>query len=368
MRTRILGIDTSCDDTAVAVVEDGRRILSSVIMSQTGLHAEHGGVVPEVAGRRHLEEMRPAVTRALAEASLTLSEIDVVAATVGPGLAGSLMVGYNLGRALALGRAVPFVPVNHLEGHIYSAWLTPPDTTPAAAPEFPVLVLIVSGGHTELVLMTGHGAYRRLGGTRDDAAGEAFDKAGRLLGLDYPGGPAIARAAAELPPGQVPTTLPRAWLRGTRDFSFSGLKTAVLHLVQQSQGQGQDRTHGGRGHATDRTAAPEPALSLQPLDVRAVAAGFQESVADVLATKTAAAAAEFDVRAVVLCGGVAANTVIRTRLRTVLPPDTVLYVPPLSLCTDNGAMIAAAAYYRPDTAVAPAAGPEVDPGLALPLD
>src|SRR5689334_16503135 len=230
----VLGIDTSCDDTAVAVVADGRHIRSSVIASQLGLHAETGGVVPEVASRRHLEMMRPALTRALDGAEVTLDAIDAVAATVGPGLAGSLMVGYNLGRALAFGRGLPFVPVNHLEGHIYSAWLIPqgqePDASPA--PELPLLVLIVSGGHTELVLMSGHGVYRRLGGTRDDAAGEAFDKVGRLLGLEYPGGPAIQRAAAAVDPDDA-VTMPRAWLRGSYDFSFSGLKTAALHRVEE---------------------------------------------------------------------------------------------------------------------------------------
>ncbi len=403
----VLGIDTSCDDTAVAVVADGRVIRSSVIMSQTRLHAEHGGVVPEVASRRHLEDMRPAVTRALEEAGLGLNDLDMVAATVGPGLAGSLMVGYNLGRALALGRCLSFVPVNHMEGHIYSAWLDPsrlPGSAPLPEePRFPLLVLIVSGGHTELVLMTDHGAFRRLGATRDDAAGEAFDKVGRLLGLPYPGGPSVQRAAADLPAGQKPIALPRAWLRGGYDFSFSGLKTAVLHLVQEREGQASppaplpttgegsrnpslstvgeggrrpspsavgDGSEGDPARIVEQKDGPRGLAAqgrLSPGWVSAVAAGFQDSVADVLATKTATAAREFGVRDVVLCGGVAANEAVRERLRAALPAEAVLHVPPPALCTDNGAMIAAAGYYRRDTAVAPVASIDVQPGLTLPL-
>ena len=339
--TIVLGIDTSCDDTAVAVVAEGRHIRSSVIMSQQRLHAEHGGVVPEVASRRHLEEIGPAVTRALAEAGLDLAGIDAVAATVGPGLAGSLMVGYNLGRALAMGRGLPFVPVNHLEGHIYSTWLIPSPDDDVPEPELPLLVLIVSGGHTELVLMRDHGVYDRLGGTRDDAAGEAFDKVGRLLGLPYPGGPSVQRAAAALPQGTPPVKMPRAWLRGSHDYSFSGLKTAALHLVQD-------------GAASD------------PAHVSAIAAGFQQSVADVLASKTAAAARQFDVRGVALCGGVAANSAVREALRAALPASLPLHGPPPWLCTDNGAMIAAAGFYRLGDAVAASAGGDVRPGLALP--
>ena len=345
----VLGIDTSCDDTAVAVVADGRRIRSSVVLSQQSMHAAHGGVVPEVASRRHLEAIRPAVGRALDEAGVRLEDIGLVAATVGPGLAGSLMVGYNLGRALALGRGLPFAPVNHLEGHIYSAWLIPPSgertshTGEAPEPALPLLVLIVSGGHTELVLMGAHGVYQRLGGTLDDAAGEAFDKVGRLLGLPYPGGPSIQRAAAALPPGAQAATLPRAWLRGTDNFSFSGLKTAALHLTRAT-GAGLDER-----------------------EVEAIAAGFQDSVADVLATKTAAAAAKHSVRGVALCGGVAANSAVRERLRAALPQRLPLHVPPPALCTDNGAMIAAAGYYRRGEAVAPSAGGSVRPNLALPV-
>jgi len=347
----VLGIDTSCDDTAVAVVANGRTVLSSVIFSQAALHAATGGVVPEVASRRHLDDIRPALARALDEAGLSLENIDAVAATVGPGLAGSLMVGYNLARSLAWASDKPFIAVNHLEGHIYAAWLAE-GAVPSPPPAFPVLILIVSGGHTELVLMTGHGCYEWLGGTRDDAAGEAFDKVGRLLGLPYPGGPAI-QAAAEGTTTHEAIALPRAWLRGGDDFSFSGLKTAVLHLTQAHADGGEQ----------DRPEAREEADSW----VNAVAAAFQDSVADVLATKTAAAVRRCAVASVVLCGGVAANSVIRARLSAALPQGLLLYVPRPAFCTDNGAMIAAAGYYRLDTAVDPARSPEVSPGLALPL-
>ncbi len=359
----VLGIDTSCDDTAVAIVAGGRIVLSSVISSQTGLHAATGGVVPEVASRRHLDDICPALMRALDEAGLGLKKIDAVAATVGPGLAGSLMVGYNLARSLAWASDKPFIAVNHLEGHIYSAWLAE-DDAPPPPPAFPVLILIVSGGHTELVMMAGHGRYGRLGGTRDDAAGEAFDKVGRLLGLPYPGGPAI-QAAAERALGRGAIALPRAWLRGNDDFSFSGLKTAVLHLTQAHADEQPDRTEAGSiAPAIEQTA---PGAANADGWVNAVAAGFQDSVADVLATKTAAAARRQRVASVVLCGGVAANSAIKARLRAALPDGLPLYVPRPAFCTDNGAMIAAAAYYRLDTAVDPAHSPDVSPGLALPL-
>lgn len=340
----ILGIDTSCDDTAAAVVVDGRQIGSSVVLSQQRFHAEHGGVVPEVASRLHLDQIGPVVERALSEAGLELRSIDAVGATVGPGLAGSLLVGYNFGRALALARHLPFVPVNHLEGHIYSAWLLPQTVNggEARAPGTPLVILIVSGGHTELVLMMAHGQYRRLGGTRDDAAGEAFDKVGRLLGLMFPGGPAIESAAAALPSNTPPITMPRAWLKGTYDFSFSGLKTAALNLIRA----GDPLIDGTR--------------------VSALAAGFQESVADVLASKTITAVHDFAAESVVLCGGVAANIAVREALRARLPPEVSLHVPIPALCTDNGAMIAAAAYYRLENATAPFGIDDVSPGLTLP--
>jgi N6-L-threonylcarbamoyladenine synthase len=337
----ILGIDTSCDDTAVAVVRDGRTILANVVRSQLRAHAQYGGVVPEVAGRAHLGDIASVMAEALEVAGIVLEELDAVGVTYGPGLSGSLLVGLSFAKGLALARDLPLLPVNHLEGHVYSNWLIPLGAEEQTEPRFPVLVLIVSGGHTELLLMREHCRYEWLGGTRDDAAGEAFDKVGRGLGLAFPGGPAIQRAA-EGYDGELPR-LPRAWLRGTYDFSFSGLKTAVWQMVQE------------QGSAANMAA---------------IAASFQESVVDVLATKVMTAAQQFGAATVAICGGVAANTALRARVASdLLVP---MYVPPIALCMDNGAMIAAAAYYRwqhPE-ASADDADPlevEVDPGLALPV-
>lgn len=285
-------------------------MIANVVATQAEIHARYGGVVPEVASRRHLETIIPVVESALEQAGGWQS-IDAIGATFGPGLAGSLLVGLNAGKTLAFARGLPFIGVNHLEGHIYANWIeTRADEAP---PEFPALALVVSGGHTDLILMEGHGSYRRLGRTRDDAAGEAFDKVARLLELGYPGGPVIERIAAGVTPG---VTLPRAWLPGTSDFSFSGLKTAVLHLTREA----------------DHPPAPE------------IAAAFQESVVDVLATKTAAAAAEHGVRLVMLAGGVAANTALREAI-VARSPVPVRYPPP-KYCTDNAVMIAACAYFH----------------------
>ncbi|RMF30034.1 MAG: tRNA (adenosine(37)-N6)-threonylcarbamoyltransferase complex transferase subunit TsaD, partial [Chloroflexi bacterium] len=229
---RILAIETSCDETAAAVIEDGRRILSNVVASQIDLHARYGGVFPEMASRAHIEAIVPVIQEALAKAHVGWRDLHAVAVTRGPGLAGSLLVGVNAAKGIALGRDLPLLGINHLEGHIYAHWLET-ESEGAADPdalEFPLLCLIVSGGHTELVLMQDHGRYRRLGGTRDDAAGEAFDKVGRLLGLPYPGGPAIERVARKGDPARL--RFPRAWLEGSWDFSFSGLKTAVLRVVK----------------------------------------------------------------------------------------------------------------------------------------
>ena len=310
--TRILAIETSCDETAAAVVESGTRILSNVIASQTDLHAQYGGVFPEVASRKHIEVIHAVIAQAMGQAYLGYEDLDCIAVTKGPGLVGSLLVGVNVAKGLALARNKPLLGVNHIEGHIYSIWLT------EAAPEirFPLLTLVVSGGHTELYLMRGHLHYDHLGGTIDDAAGEAFDKVGRLLGLPFPGGPAIDRAARD---GQ-PTTFrfPRALMDGSSDFSFSGLKTAVLREVE--------RYDSGR------------------LPVANLAASFQAAVVDVLVEKTARAAEAYDVAAVHIVGGVSANSALREAMvqRIAIP---VRY-PPLVLCTDNAAMIAAAAHWR----------------------
>lgn len=307
---KVLAIESSCDETAAAVVEDGRTAHSSIVASQVSLHARHGGVVPELASREHLRAIGPVVEEALAAANCTLDDIDAVAATRGPGLAGSLLVGYSFGKALAYARDLPFLGVNHLEGHIYANWLVE-----GPEPRFPALALIVSGGHTDLVYMGGYGHYERLGGTRDDAAGEAFDKVGRLLGLPFPGGPHVSRVALE--GGRSTLQLPRAWMPGTHDFSFSGLKTAALHAVRAG-------THS----------------------VADVAWEFQEAVVDVLAGKTAKLAAELGAKEVLMAGGVAANRRLRDEMARRSPAP--VRVPPPPLCTDNAAMIGAAAGYRLD--------------------
>jgi N6-L-threonylcarbamoyladenine synthase len=317
--TRILAIETSCDETAAAVIEDGRRILSNVVASQVELHARYGGIFPEIASRAHIEAIVPVIEQAMQRAYLGFDDLDGIAVTHGPGLAGSLLVGVNTAKGLALGRGLPLIGINHLEAHIYAHWLEVESPSRAGGElEFPLLALIVSGGHTELILVHDHGQYEYLGGTIDDAAGEAFDKVGRLLGLSYPGGPAIQKAAQD----GVPTAFhfPRAWLDDSYDFSFSGLKTAVLRVVE--------------------TYSDPPKGQL----LSNLAASFQASVVDVLTAKTARAAEEFDVTAVLLCGGVSANQSLRET--TVERVDVPVHCPPLYLCTDNAAMVGACAYRR----------------------
>jgi N6-L-threonylcarbamoyladenine synthase len=319
---RILGIETSCDETSAAVVEGGRAILSNIIASQVDLHARYGGVFPEAASRMHVEAIYPVVSDALAQAHVGWGDIDAIAVTRGPGLAGSLLVGLNVAKGIALGRDLPLVAVNHLEGHVYSLWLV------EDAPEvkFPVVVLVVSGGHTELVLMTGHCLYQRLGSTLDDAAGEAFDKVGRLLGLPFPGGPNIEKAGRDGDPAAY--AFPRAWLDGTWDFSFSGLKTAVLREVKK-------QWPGMKAGIDD----VPPGLPVPNL-----AASFQAAVIDVLAEKATQAASQFKATEIFLAGGVSANIPLRTEVgrRANVP----VRCPPLDLCTDNAAMIAAAGNFR----------------------
>jgi len=308
--TRILAIETSCDETAAAVIEDGRVILSNIIASQTELHARYGGVFPEVASRKHIEVIHSVVSRALEEAHLGLDDLDCIAVTQGPGLVGSLLVGVNMAKGLALSRNKPFLGINHIEGHIYSLWLS----EAADEIEFPLLTLVVSGGHTELYLMAGHGRYRRLGGTLDDAAGEAFDKVGRLLGLPYPGGPSIDEAARQGNPEAF--RFPRAVMEDGYNFSFSGLKTAVLRQTR--------RYKGGT------------------LPVNDLAASFQAAVVEVLVTKTKLAAEAYGATAVHLAGGVSANSALRSAMSAQLPVPVRL--PPPLLCTDNAAMIGAVAH------------------------
>ncbi|MBI4339422.1 MAG: tRNA (adenosine(37)-N6)-threonylcarbamoyltransferase complex transferase subunit TsaD [Chloroflexi bacterium] len=321
----ILGIETSCDETAASVVEDGRIVHSNIVASQVELHARYGGIVPEVASRQHMLQVVPVVERAMAQASASWDALSAVAVTHGPGLAGALMVGVNMAKAVAFARRLPLYGVNHLEGHIYAAWLE--GERPDLSPGFPLVCLVASGGHTDLALMDGHGRYRLLGMTRDDAAGESFDKAARVLGLGYPGGPAIQRAAEGVSPPRE--ELPRAWLRGTLDFSFSGLKTALLHRAQ------------AEGHALGLQTGESLPLGR----VQSLAAAFQDSVAEVLAAKTLEAAAQTGARGIILGGGVVANTRLRECLRAQVGGLPV-FIPSPQLCVDNAAMIAAAAYYH----------------------
>ena len=331
---RILAVETSCDETAVAVVENGRQIVANVVASQVALHGATGGIVPEVAARAHLRWMIPVLEQAKERAGIRdlASEIEAVAVTEGPGLAGSLLVGITMAKTLAWLHALPLVPVNHLEGHIYAAWLRDPDEAEKPEPEFPVVALVVSGGHTFLVEMTDHLQYRLLGQTVDDAAGEAFDKVGRLLGLPYPGGPAIMRAAEGAQARD--RVFPRAWLGETYDFSFSGLKTAARREVA--------RDLGVDANAVDGSGTNLPAEAVSEL-----AYGFQESVVDVLTTKTLRAAEEIGAQTVIIGGGVAANSVLRKRIEDGAAARGIrTLVPRPGLCTDNAAMIGAAGFYR----------------------
>ncbi len=344
----VLAIESSCDETAIAVVEDGRRIRANVVASQTALHAPAGGIVPEVAARAHLRWIVPVLDEALAGAGIMPRDVDAVAVTYGPGLAGSLLVGVNFAKTLAWVHGRPLVPVNHLEGHLYAAWLLDPGEADRPAPGFPLVALIVSGGHTFLVEMTDHLTYRRLGGTLDDAAGEAFDKVGRLLGLPYPGGPAISEAAARAVSRD--RVFPRAWLGDSFDVSFSGLKTAARRIIDAAR-------------ADARLAADDPL----PDDLVAeLAWGFEDAVVDVLARKTIRAAEETGARGIVIGGGVAANRALRARIAEgAAARGLQLTVPRPGLCTDNGAMIGAAGARR--FAAGERAGLDLDARPTLPL-
>jgi N6-L-threonylcarbamoyladenine synthase len=315
---RILGIESSCDETASAVIEDGNHILSNVVATQMELHAEYGGVFPEMASRQHILTIYPVVEEALDQAHLTLSELDAIAVTRGPGRAGSLVVGMNMAKALALGGNLPIIGINHLEGHLYSAWIQIDDSIPSIPPEFPLIALIVSGGHSSVILMKSHHEYEKLGSTVDDAAGEAFDKVARLLGLAYPGGPSIQKAAEN--GSSVCFAFPRARLEGTWDFSFSGLKTAVLRQVRSFEEKGK------------------------VLPVEDLAASFQQAVVDVLTEKTFLAAEKYCAQHILVAGGVSANRALRNAFTS--QTRYHVHIPPLKYCTDNAAMIASAGYFR----------------------
>ena len=339
---RILAIESSCDETGVAVVVGGRRLEANQVASQVALHAATGGIVPEVAARQQLRWIIPTLEAALAEADAEWSDLDAVAVTYGPGLIGSLLVGVNVAKAIGAAHDLPLIGVNHIEGHIYANWLTdaPADAPLPPDPTFPLLCLVVSGGHTQLVLMEDHGRYTLLGQTVDDAAGEAFDKVGRLLELPYPGGPAISAAAEG---ATAATRFPRARTAGPYDFSFSGLKTAVLREVSGYRERGE------------------------PVPVDGIAAAFEDAVVDALATKTVAAARDQGVAAVALGGGVAANRSLRGTLAERLAADGLpLLVPPPAWCTDNGATIGAAAGFRFAAGDRADSSLEAIPNLALP--
>ena len=307
----IMGIETSCDETSVSIVKNGREIVSNIVSSQIESHKRFGGVVPEIASRHHVEQITIVLEEAMKEAGVSYDDLDAVAVTEGPGLVGALLIGVNAAKTVAFAHGIPLVGVHHIAGHIYANRLV-------KEMEFPLLALVVSGGHTELVYMKEHGHFEVIGETRDDAAGEAYDKVARTLSMPYPGGPHIDRLAAG---GEATIDLPRAWLEdGSYDFSFSGLKSAVINTVHNAEQRGE---------------------TIKPEDL---AASFQESVVDVLVTKTLHAVKEYPVKQVLLAGGVAANKGLRAALTAAFSevPDVELVIPPLSLCGDNAAMVAAA--------------------------
>lgn len=346
----ILGIDTSCDDTSASVVEDGTRILSNIVSNQEAVHKKYGGIVPELASRRHIEMVWPVADEALKSANKRLEDLSAIAVCHGPGLIGSLLVGCSFAKAVCFSKGIPLVPVNHLEGHIFSCFLNQvggPGRPPTPGnPEYPFISLIVSGGHTSLYRVDGFGRYRKLGGTRDDAAGEAYDKVSKLLGLGYPGGPVIDRLAEGGDPGAV--DFPRAYLRDDLDFSFSGLKTAVLNYLK-----------------TIRSGTPELSVLNSGL-VRNICASFQQAVIDVLVRKTEWAVRRERVNTVTVSGGVGANTSLRRELTRAAGRNGFgLAIPPVHLCTDNAAMIAAAGYHH--FVAGAIAGMDLNPAAHMPL-
>ncbi|WP_175638017.1 tRNA (adenosine(37)-N6)-threonylcarbamoyltransferase complex transferase subunit TsaD [Metabacillus schmidteae] len=330
----ILGIETSCDETAAAIVKNGREIVANVVASQIESHKRFGGVVPEIASRHHVEQLTIVFEEAMKQAELSFDDISAIAVTEGPGLVGALLTGINAAKALAFSHSIPLVGVHHIAGHIYANRLIKELT-------FPLIALVVSGGHTELVYMKEHGHFEVIGETLDDAAGEAYDKVARTIGLPYPGGPHIDRLAHE---GQANIDLPRAWLgEGSFDFSFSGLKSAVINTLHNAKQKG---------------------LELDPKDV---AASFQASVVDVLVTKTAQAVDKYKVKQLLLAGGVAANKGLRAALEKEFSSkeEVELIIPPLSLCTDNAAMIAAAGSILFEKGIRSDLALNANPGLEL---
>ncbi len=346
----ILSIETSCDETSAAVVENGRRVLSSVVASQVEFHKKYGGIVPEVASRMHIEVIAAVVKQALDDAKIPNKKIDAVAATYGPGLVGSLIVGLNYAKAIAYALHKPFIPVNHIEGHIYANFIAETRdarremrknkshlTSHTSHLTFPFVCLVVSGGHTQLILVKDHGKYETLGRTRDDAAGEAFDKVARFLGIGYPGGPIIDKMSKKGDPEAV--DFPRAMIDDGYDFSFSGLKTAVVNYVRRST-ESKSATCIDT-HASIRTSKPLDAARIPDL-----VASFQQAVVDILVEKTIRAAKDKKVKWIALAGGVSANSRLREDLKSRAKEEGFeISIPPLQLCTDNAAMIGSAGYY-----------------------
>jgi len=330
----IMGIETSCDETAVAIIKNGREIASNVVASQIESHKRFGGVVPEIASRHHVEQITIVFEEALKQANIEYSDLDAIAVTEGPGLVGALLIGVNAAKAISFAHGIPLVGVHHIAGHIYANRLV-------EEMEFPLLSLVVSGGHTELVYMREHGHFEVIGETRDDAAGEAYDKVARILNMPYPGGPHIDRLAHE---GEPTISLPRAWLEeGSYDFSFSGLKSSVINTVHNAEQRGE---------------------KIKPEDL---AASFQQSVIDVLVTKTIKATEEYKVKQVLLAGGVAANKGLRTALEEAFKeqPDVRLIIPPINLCTDNAAMIGAVGSVMFEKGIRSSMALNANPGLDI---
>lgn len=332
----ILGIETSCDETAASVVKNGREVISNVVASQINIHKRYGGVVPEIASRQHVGNMTIVIEEAMRQAGLDFKDLTAIAVTQGPGLVGALLIGVEAAKALAYAHSLPLIPVHHIAGHIYANRFV-------AEMKFPLIALVVSGGHTELIYMKEHGHFEVIGETRDDAAGEAYDKVARTLNLPYPGGPHIDRLAQD---GEPTIDFPRAWLEdGSYDFSFSGLKSAVINMQHNAKQRGEE---------------------VNPAEI---AASFQESVIDVLVTKTIRAAKEYEAKQILVAGGVAANRGLRNRLNEKIAElrGVELVIPPLKYCTDNAAMIAAAGSVFYEKGIRADLSLNANPGLDLML-